>query len=130
VDLLANLESLPFATSSIDMVWCHHVLEHVEHDRVAIGELYRVLCPRTGELLVSVPTEPGTMTREYGFANKRESGHWRMYGDDFPERLMESGFDAQSVNYAPSQDDCRKYGITQERFYICRKNQIAGAIKV
>ena len=62
-------------------------MEHIQNDRAAIKELYRVLRPITGELIVSVPMTTGVLTQEYGYANNRESGHWRKYGDDFAARL-------------------------------------------
>ena len=125
VDLLANLESLPIASDSMDLIWCHHVLEHVEHDGQAIGELQRVLHTGTGELVVSVPMELGTLTDEYGFADPHKSGHWRMYGDDFADRLAESGLIVEECSHQLSPEDCRRFGITPERFYICRKNGAA-----
>jgi SAM-dependent methyltransferase len=121
VDLLANLESLPVASDSVDLIWCHHVLEHVEHDRKAIGELCRVLRPRAGELIVSVPMELGTRTHEYGFADPRQSGHWRMYGDDFADRLAASGLTVETLAHDLSPQDQRRYGVAPERFYLCRK---------
>jgi SAM-dependent methyltransferase len=125
VDVLANLESLPIASDSMDLIWCHHVLEHVEHDGQAIDELQRVLRRRAGELIVSVPMELGTVTCEYGFADPHKSGHWRIYGDDFADRLAESGLTVEVCSHQLSPEDCRRFGITPERFYICRKNGAA-----
>ena len=122
VDLLANAENLPLASDSMDLIWCHHVLEHVEHDRVAIGELCRVLRPGVGELIVSVPMEPGTRTDEYGFADPHQSGHWRMYGDDFADRLAETGLTVEPHLHDLSPPLRRQYGTVPERFYVCRKN--------
>lgn len=121
VDLRAELERLPIGSDSVDLIWCHHVLEHIEHDREAIGELCRVLRPGTGELIVSVPMEPGTRTREYGFADPRESGHWRIYGDDFAGRLAEAGLTVKALAHDLSPQDCRRYGIVPEPFYLCAK---------
>ena len=120
-DLLVDLQRLPIADDSVNLVWCHHVLEHIEDDRAAISELHRVLRPGAGELIVSVPMKLGTKTREYGFPDKRESGHWRIYGDDFADRLAESGLQAVAVDYEMSPEDRRRYGIISERFYVCRK---------
>ena len=121
-DLQADMRQLPIAADSVDLIWCHHVLEHIEEDRAAMSELSRILRPSTGELIVSVPMEIGTVTREYGFANSREAGHWRMYGDDFADRLGESGFSAvQPVDFSPSRTECARYGINPEHFYICSK---------
>lgn len=125
-DLRADMRRLPIAADSVDLIWCHHVLEHIEDDRAAMRELFRVLRPTTGQLIVSVPMEPGTKTREYGFANNREAGHWRMYGDDFADRLTESGFNSvQLVDYNPSSTDRAQYVINPEHFYICAKREAA-----
>lgn len=121
VDLLGDLETLPLLSDSIDLIWCHHVLEHIQQDRKAISEIHRVLRPNAGEFIASVPMEKGTTTREYGFANKFESGHWRMYGDDFGERLAETGFDVQTINYVLPPQESVKYGLAVETFYVCRK---------
>jgi SAM-dependent methyltransferase len=122
VDVLANMESLPIASDSMDLIWCHHVLEHVEHDSKAMAEIHRVLRAHNGELIVSVPMELGTVTDEYGFADPHKSGHWRMYGDDFADRLAESGMTVAECSYQLSAEVYHKFGITPERFYICRKN--------
>lgn len=121
VDLLADMRQLPIASDSIDLLWCHHILEHIEDDRSAIRELCRVLRPSTGELIVSVPMETGSVTREYGFADNRESGHWRMYGDDFADRLSESGFTIEAISHNLSQNDYERYGLIQERYYLGKK---------
>ena len=121
VDVLASLENLPIASDSMDLIWCHHVLEHVQHDRRAIRELYRALREFSGELIVSVPMDVGTSTDEYGFADPTMSGHWRMYGDDFAERLAESGLTVEARSYELSSEDCRLFGVTPEQFFLCRK---------
>jgi len=126
VDLLADLENLPLRSDSVDLIWCHHVLEHVEHDRQAIKELQRVLRKGAGELIVSVPMEPTPLTDEYGFADPRLSGHWRMYGDDFVERLAEGGLTVEECCHQLTADEFRQFGVTPERFFICRKNPVAG----
>lgn len=121
VDVLLDLQQMGIASDSIDLMWCHHVLEHIENDRAAISELYRALRPQTGHLIVSVPMIPGSRTNEYGSPNSRESGHWRMYGDDFINRLEESGFSVQPIDYNLSPADSKLYGITPGRFYVCQK---------
>ena len=121
VDLLADMQNLPIASDSVDVIWCHHVLEHIENDREAIKELSRVLRPDTGELVVSVPMEPGTVTEEYGFPDPTLSGHWRMYGDDFVSRLGESGLDVNSIDFDVSAQDLRHYALEWQPLYSCRK---------
>jgi SAM-dependent methyltransferase len=121
-DAIADIKQLPFASDSVDLIWCHHVLEHVDDDRAAIRELSRVLRPGSGELVVSVPMGPaGMATDEFGFADLKQSGHWRLYGDDFVNRLTESGLSARPVNFELRDEDYRRYGFRPERFYVCRK---------
>lgn len=78
------------------------MLDHIDDYRLAINKLHRVLRPVSRELVVSVPMgAPGTKTNEYGFADLADSGHWRANGDDFEDRLTESGFTVQAVHFSP-----------------------------
>ncbi|HQS91183.1 class I SAM-dependent methyltransferase [Polaromonas sp.] len=49
-----NEEALPFQDTSFDLVTCTEVIEHLEHYRKAIREMYRVLEPH-GTLVISTP---------------------------------------------------------------------------
>jgi len=123
VDVLADLQRLPFSKDSVDLIWCHHVLQLIEDDRSALKELARVLRPQTGELILSVAIVNKSKTQEYGFANKDVLYFWRMYGDDFRDRLAEAGFKFEIINGKLSAEDCQRYGINhQEEFYLCVKN--------
>ena len=124
-DVLGDLTHLPIATNAVDLLWCHHVLEHVEDDRAAIKELYRVLSPDKGELIVSVPMIQGTTTEEYGFSDPMKTGHWRIYGDDFADRLAEGGFSVREIDFRLPATDLERYGISPEPFYICIKRSIS-----
>src|SRR5207244_7216274 len=64
IDLFADIQQLPFPADSLDLLWCHHVLEMVKDDRAAIGELYRVLRPVSGNLVISSGMLGGEKTRE------------------------------------------------------------------
>lgn len=50
----ASAEMLPFADGTFDVLLSHEVLEHVDDDRQAVREAYRVLRPG-GRLVVFVP---------------------------------------------------------------------------
>lgn len=121
VDFRADISKLPIRTNSVDIIWCHHVLEHLQEDTSAIKELYRVLLPGAGEMIISVPMMLGSKTREYGHPRKEESGHWRIYGDDFVDRLQATGFVVRPGKLNLSSTECQLYGIKHEPFYICSK---------
>ena len=50
----ANIEALPFANNSFDVVCAFDVIEHVENDTKAIAELLRV-CNSNGIVAITVP---------------------------------------------------------------------------
>ena len=49
-----NTELLPFSDASFDLVTCTEVIEHLEHYRETLREMYRVLKP-AGRLVVTTP---------------------------------------------------------------------------
>ena len=122
VDLLADLQKLPFISDSVDFIWCHHVLTQVQDDRAAIAELYRVLRPQTGELILSVATTADPSTREFGYANKELIGFWRIYGQDFASKLNAQGLDVKRVRFEAPPEISKRHGLApEEDFYICVK---------
>ncbi len=122
VDLLADLMQLPFVDKSAELIWCHHVLEQVEDDHAALRELYRLLTPTAGELLVSVGYTGQEITQEFGYANKMLSGNRRLYGSDFDKRLEAAGFRVKPVTYDLSAEECERYGVYPETFYHCTRS--------
>ena len=121
IDLVADVRALPFASGSLKLIWCHHVLEHVQSDLAAISELARVLSKEGGELIVSVPTQRGSSTVEFGFPDPLQTGHWRIYGDDFPERLSACGLHAEELNLHLTTEEREKYVIPDEPIFRCRR---------
>ena len=122
VDLLSDIQRLPFAPDSFDLIWCQHVLTQIPDDRAAIREMHRVLRARAGELIVSAAQEERAETREFGRADSRHLGFWRVYGDDFAARLAEGGLEVRAVGHKLSAEDCVRYGIdSDEGFFICTK---------
>ena len=120
VDLIADVMRLPLANESIALIWCHHVLEQVIDDHVAMRELHRVLAEK-GELLISAGLSGLDETQELGAANKMLSGNRRLYGHDFSERLKEAGFIVTPLSYNLNDAELRRYAIFPESFYRCAK---------
>ncbi|HEV7744216.1 MAG TPA: methyltransferase domain-containing protein [Pyrinomonadaceae bacterium] len=121
IDLRADIARLPLANESVDLIWCHHVIDQVEDDRAALRELYRVLIPVTGELLVSVALTGRETTQEFGRADMTLSGSRRRYGSDFAERLKQAGLQVTPRTYDLSTEELKRYGIYLETFYHCSR---------
>jgi len=130
VTTLGDAIALPLRTGSLDAAICVHVLEHIEEDRGAIAELYRVLKPG-GWSIITVPLrldrptqedpairDPIERARLFG-----EPGHVRFYGTDLVDRIRESGFDV-TLDLADSvpADLRRRHGLRDdENIFYCRK---------
>ncbi len=97
-----DITEIPFESNSYDAIICIHVLEHVENDRKAMDELYRVLKPG-GWAVITVPIDfnretyedPSIIAPEERKKHFGEEQHVRFYGLDFAERLRACGFEVQ-----------------------------------
>lgn len=125
-----DISEIPFESESFDAIICIHVLEHVEKDKTAIGELYRVLKPG-GWALISVPidfsretyedpsiVDPDERRKHFG-----EEQHVRIYGADFADRLSASGFEVQlDRGQDVAEENKHKYGLMDnENVFYCTK---------
>ena len=124
-----DITDIPFADGSFDVIICSHVLEHVEDDRRAIRELYRVTAPG-GRTVVLVPIagertheDPTVVTPEERLRVFGQVDHVRRCGHDYHERLAEAGFDVQVEDYARrlTAGEREKYGIKSRLLYCCTK---------
>jgi SAM-dependent methyltransferase len=122
VDVIADIMQLPFTSALADFVWCHHVLDQVPDDHIALAELKRVLKSTTGDLFISVGESTLSETREFGISDKALSGNRRVYGSDFSERLRAAGFHVQFLDGGLGEAERHRYALNRERFYLCRKD--------
>lgn len=127
--LKMDITDISFRDNVFDMILCSHVLEHVQDDRKAMSEMFRVLKPG-GLLIAVVPikreqtledpsvTSPGERKRLFGQAD-----HVRQYGRDFAERLQQAGFSVKVIDYAaelgPELKD--KYALVNMSIHCCTK---------
>lgn len=102
-DAMARMDitNLALASESRTLVWISHVLEHVEDDGKAIGELFRVLVPG-GIAFVQVPIWRSNTLEDSSVVSPEDRkrvffqwNHVRLYGLDIVERFMQVGFDAR-----------------------------------
>ncbi|MEX2422179.1 MAG: methyltransferase domain-containing protein [Actinomycetota bacterium] len=130
-DVHADITQLPFAADSFDLIVCAHVLEHVQEDRRAIGELFRVLRP-SGTAIVQVPIHPVAATVEDVSVSapgerQRVFGQWdhvRICGPEYGNRLEAAGFEVELVDYVERLDPetRRVFGLRPgEPFHVSTK---------
>lgn len=107
-----DITRLPMADKSYEFVIANHVLEHIDDDRLAMRELFRVLQPG-GIALLTVPINP-TRQETYEDATittlvEREAhfnapDHRRFYGLDFADRLRDAGFQVETFRMPPAME--------------------------
>ncbi len=121
VDVKADILDLPFEDESFDVIFCNHVLEHIEDDRKAMSELFRVM-KKGGWGILQVPmknslektyedftiTEPEERQKLFG-----QYDHVRWYGMDYFERLQSVGFKTDINFYSKkfSSKEIKKFGL-------------------
>jgi len=132
-DIKFDIHEIPMQDNEFDVIFCNHVLEHVEDDRVAMKELFRVMKPGgwgifliplfypLPEKTIEDPsiTDPKERERLFG-----QDDHVRMYGMDYIDRLKESGFNVKAEKYAKelTEEENRKYALLQEEIiFYCEK---------
>ena len=130
VSVKVDISEIPFESESFDAIICIHVLEHVENDRKAIKELFRILKPG-GWSLISVPIDfsrptyedPSIVSPEERKKHFGEEQHVRAYGYDFVDRLKKVGFKVQLDRGTDLPADIKeKYGLLDdENVFYCTK---------
>ena len=132
VDVKADICNLPFEENSFDIIFCNHVLEHIEDDKKAMQELYRVLKPG-GFGIFQIPQDysrkktyenfsiisPEERAKHFG-----QYDHVRVYGNDYFDRLRSVGFKVNEVDYSKklSQKDVDRFRLMEgEILPVCSK---------
>lgn len=130
--LQMDVQAIPFADESFDVVLCNHVLEHVHDDRRAMHEIHRVLRPRGWAILQSPvdrsldetnedPTITSPSARERAFG---QHDHVRMYGIDYGQRLVEAGFRVSEDDFVQTLPDemVSRHALPRDEIvFFCRK---------
>jgi SAM-dependent methyltransferase len=129
-----DITNIQFEDNRFDVVLCSHVLEHIVDDQKAMRELFRVLKPG-GWVLIQSPID---LTRDKTFEDftivspdGREkafglSGHVRVYGRDYKDKLEAVGFTVKIDDYVTTLDIdiVRKCGLdAREDIYFCTKGE-------
>lgn len=132
-DVKADICNLPFENNSYDIIFCNHVLEHIENDKKAMQELFRVLKPG-GMGIFQVPQElDREKTYEDFSITKPEDrkihfgqyDHVRVYGKDYFNKLRDIGFQVTEIKSSDiaTSEEIEKYRLSpSEILPICTKN--------
>lgn len=81
-----DLENIDRPDASYDIVLCNHVLEHVGDDNRALHEMLRIV-RYDGICEIAVPIYLDRDTEDWGYADEKQHGHYRVYGRDIWNRL-------------------------------------------
>lgn len=130
-DLHFDIQHIPLADESFDVVFCNHIMEHVENDLQAMREIHRVM-RRGGWGVILSPvelerkktfeddsiTDEAERTRIFG-----QYDHRRVYGCDYADRLREVGFEVEDLDYAAmlTAEERERYALPKDHLYIVRK---------
>ncbi len=126
-----DVQQIPLEDNYAEVIICNHLLEHVDNDRLAMRELYRVMRPAGWGILLS-PVEydraetfeddsiidPKERTRIFG-----QYDHRRIYGRDYADRLREAGFEVEEIDYFDSLSEAEQQeaALMREIIYLVRK---------
>ena len=111
-----DITDIQYPDESFDVIYCSHVLEHVDDDRKAMSEFRRVLksdgwaillVPIFGETTYEDPSivDPAERLKHFG-----QEDHVRQYGRDYVDRLRDAGF---SVSVAEASELCQESDVVQ-----------------
>lgn len=131
-DVLMDVQSIPFEDNSFDVIFCNHVLEHVENDTKAMSELYRVLKPG-GLGIFQVPQDvnlkttyedPNITSPEERAKHFGQYDHLRIYGLDYFDKLEKVGFKVSPLKYSKNYNnsEIKKYALAENEILpVCSK---------
>ncbi len=125
---------IPFADNEFDVAMCNHVFEHVDDDKKAMSEFFRVMKPGAWAIF-QVPID---YTRETTFEDPSitdpqerarlfwQHDHVRLYGRDYADKLRAVGFEVEVNDFVKKLgvEQAKRYALDlNEILYVCRKPQ-------
>jgi SAM-dependent methyltransferase len=126
-----DITNIEHPDQSFDVIYCSHVLEHVQDDRKALREFYRTL-KNDGWAILLVPItadktfeDPSITDADERLKLFGQKDHVRRYGPDYIDRLQEAGFKVEIIKVSDlvQGDDKVRMGLasTTSEIYFCTK---------
>lgn len=109
-----DVQDLPFADNSFDLIICNHVLEHVFDEKKAMQELFRVLA-KGGQAILQVPISPilektisDTTITDGAILEEKfgQKDHVRLFGNDYRNILEACGFNVKQLKMSDRYSKC------------------------
>jgi SAM-dependent methyltransferase len=126
-----DIHQMPFGDSEFDVVFCNHVMEHVDDDIQSMKEIVRVLKPGGWAIIQSPLEDRDTTFEDKSLKTPKErervfgqDDHVRAYGRDYGKRLESAGFKVKADHYNQELPEAvkKRYALPEyEDIYVCYK---------
>ena len=126
-DFKFDITDLGIENDKFDLILCYHILEHIDDDRKAMQELYRVL-KNEGTCIIQTPFKDGDIYEDSSVISAIErlkhfgqKDHVRIYSaNGLKDRFEQCGFMVTIKEFTDSKDN--RYGFNStEKILICTK---------
>lgn len=126
-----DVKDMPFENHAFDVIFCNHLLEHIDDEQKALDELYRVMKPGGwGIMLVPLNysrektyedltiTSPKEREKHFG-----QNDHVREYGLDYPKRLEKGKFIVSTIDFVKElpKEETQRYALPNEYIFFVEK---------
>ncbi|MCE2712813.1 MAG: methyltransferase domain-containing protein [Cryomorphaceae bacterium] len=131
-DLHFDLHQIPLENDRFDVIFCNHVMEHVEDAHQCMKELFRVMKPG-GWGIMQVPQDhnrektledPAIISPEDREKFYWQKDHVRLFGQDYPVWLSNAGFKVEQflMKDVYSEEQIDRFRLQKEEIlYIVKK---------
>jgi SAM-dependent methyltransferase len=127
-----DVQAIPFDDNTFDVIFCNHILEHVNDYKKALQELYRALKPGGWGIIQSpinynravTYEDASIVTPEERTLHFGQRDHLREFGADYASLLANAGFDVVEDNYVETlpPDKVKRHQLPEhEIIYLVRK---------
>ncbi len=127
-DYQFDITKIEAQDATFDLICCYHILEHIEEDRLAMNELFRVL-KSDGIIFIQTPFKDGDTYENESITSEKDrlehfgqEDHVRIYSENgLKERLQQAGFTIEIKHF--SEEDNNYFGFSKkETVFLATKS--------